>query len=337
MGLPETNSSSSHSISISYNDEKLVVPTNYRTKYGNINIVQDTLYVPAPPSYCCFGSETGKYNDLLIKLWYVCSFFCNDIDTGSGHKSIEKLKRMLKNIFNVSEVVFEWDQNYFNEIKKKRRENSIFDLNDVLRLSPEVDGNSWDVIYEICENEQTLKQFLLSPLSWLYTGGDYEIENPDLFYRDTQIIDPTPEFIVSFDLGGEIGRVDLEISSLCYGLRSERDSFLNCFYIDSTGTAHVGSSPTMEFSDKDPDVKLLKIYFEKFFFDADGKIKILFNTRELYTYILQYGLKFSEELFRPSERAIKTDVFSTLKKFKEGRDYMFIDVSITSKYLGKIC
>ena len=76
VGLPETNSSSSHSISISYNDEKLVVPTNYRTKYGNINIVQDTLYVPAPPSYCCFGSETGKYNDLLIKLWYVCSFFC---------------------------------------------------------------------------------------------------------------------------------------------------------------------------------------------------------------------------------------------------------------------
>jgi len=197
IGLPETNSSSSHSVSISMKGN-LIKPGDPEF---NIDIRDEILYIPGDID---FGWNYFKYNTPLEKLQYVCGIFCGSIEDENNKKNIFKLKKILKKIFEVKDVVFEWRQEYYQKISSGKNPD------DVYYASPGIDHNSSDIFEEITENTETIKNFILSRDSWLFGGNDNTDYPPTSYYLGQE----DPEAILSIDLGGKIGRLDFEIPIL---------------------------------------------------------------------------------------------------------------------------
>lgn len=200
IGLPETNSSSSHSVSISMKGN-LIKPGDPEF---NIDIRDGILYIPGDVD---FGWDYFKYNTPLEKLQYVCGIFCGS--EYENKKNIFKLKKILKEIFGVKDVVFEWRQKYYQELKDGA------DPEEIYYASPQIDHNSSDIFEEIIENTEVIKNFILSRNSWLLGGNDNSDYPPGFFGNSYIDLDQEdPEAILSIDLEGKIGRVDFEIPIL---------------------------------------------------------------------------------------------------------------------------
>lgn len=174
FGMPETNSSSSHSISISMEGPLI----NFKKE---LKIKNNKLVVPIRPyKLFSFDSELFKTNKCLDKLQYACGLYCNDIDTVSGQKRIVRFKNILKSFLGVDDVIFEWDQEYFTIVKTGNLDE------DTERRVPTVDHQSLDLVEDVFENKSTLINFIFNPKSWLYGGPD-DPTRPKKFYQDTQI------------------------------------------------------------------------------------------------------------------------------------------------------
>jgi hypothetical protein len=201
IGMPETNSSSSHAVSISTSPDNLVSPGD---KDWDIEITEDgVLRIPGGRD---FGWEYFKTNSILIKLQYLCGIYCYDIRSDSGKKKITRLKKILRQIFGVKDVEFLWITDFSERLKEAE------DPEDVYYSYPEIDHNSHDIFEEITENINVIRTFLLSRDSWLFGGNDNS-DAPAGFYSKS-ICNKHVSAIISIELGGEIGRVDWEIENL---------------------------------------------------------------------------------------------------------------------------
>ena len=201
IGMPETNSSSSHAVSISMNPGSLVTPGD---KDWDIEITEDgVLKIPGGKD---FGWEYFKTNSILTKLQYLCGIYCYDIRTDHGKKSIVRLKKILKKIFGVRDVEFLWITKFSEDLKVAE------DPEEVYYDRPEIDHNSSDIFEEITENINVIRAFLLSRDSWLYGGNDNS-DAPDGFYNEP-ISTSRINAILSVELGGKIGRIDWEVKNL---------------------------------------------------------------------------------------------------------------------------
>lgn len=210
IGLPETNSSSSHSVSINMGND-FICPGDPRF---NLIIKDDTLFIPERTEG--FGWEVEKYNDPGTKLQYVCGIYCSDINTHRGCTRITKLKRLLCELLGVSNVVFEWDVNYFQRLNKLKLdepgESEDWYREECYRNYPEINHNSTDIFDEIIESRETIKHFIFNPNSWLYLGNDNS-SYPAHFFDDSWIEpeDDEPEFRGYIEMGGNIGRLDFDV------------------------------------------------------------------------------------------------------------------------------
>jgi hypothetical protein len=201
IGMPETNSSSSHAVSISMCSGNIVCPGD---SDWDIEITEDgILKIPGGKD---FGWEYFKTNSVLTKLQYLCGIYCYDIRTDHGKKSIVRLKKILKEIFGVRDVEFLWITDFSNRLKE------VEDPEDAYYDYPEIDHNSHDIFEEITENLSVIRAFLLSRDSWLYGGNDNS-SPPDGFYNEP-ISKSRVNAILSVELGGKIGRVDWEVRDL---------------------------------------------------------------------------------------------------------------------------
>jgi hypothetical protein len=77
VGMPETNSSSSHAISINMGPD-LIMPGDPRF---NLEIKDNILIVPVYKSSeryggSTFGQASDKYCDPRTKLQYICGYYC---------------------------------------------------------------------------------------------------------------------------------------------------------------------------------------------------------------------------------------------------------------------
>ena len=201
IGLPETNSSSSHAVSISMSDSNLIKPGDPE---WDIEIINGVLKIPKRSED--FGWGYFKTNTLLTKLHYLCGIYCSDIVEFNGKKSISKFKKLLMKLFEVKDVEFEWITEYTQRLKEAE------DPEDVYYDYPEIDHNSHDIFEEITENEDVIKHYLFSRDSWLYGGNDNS-DSPEGFYNETAKKDTRTKAIVSAFFGEPIGRVDWTISS----------------------------------------------------------------------------------------------------------------------------
>lgn len=186
--LPETNSSSSHSVVICV-DPNSLVDTLPIDSEGVIHI---------PRRSESFGWEFEKYNDPMTKLQYVCGIIWK---YKSNRKKVKLLKEIVLRYTGAKDIVFDWEENRSDTDIVEEDEDYYWDSG-----APEIDHNSSDIFPEIMESAKSIKNFIFNSRSWLYLGNDNS-DAPKGFYEEET---DDPEIIVSVDYGGDIGRVDFE-------------------------------------------------------------------------------------------------------------------------------
>lgn len=194
--LPETNSSSSHSVVIC-RDPRFLIKREDLNKYLELRD-DGVLYIKKRGED--FGWEWEKYNSPMQKIWYVCGIlFGNYIE---NHKLRKIFKDLLKSYTGATDVIFEWE-----EERKKEDPNCLND-DYYFENAPQIDHNSSDIFPEIVESRESLRNFIFNSKSWLYLGNDNS-DADDSFYDD-QDEEKSPA-IASLEFGGKIGRVDVEL------------------------------------------------------------------------------------------------------------------------------
>lgn len=146
----ETNSSSTHSISISENMDLLdsITPN----EDGNIVLTGGE-----------FGWSWIRFNDTLTKANY-CA-----VDQKDNEQNLALLVKVLKDQTGAKEIIF-----YFSEDDNKPNWSYI---------DHDSEGNSNTVF----KNEETLRNFLFNPKSILFTGNDNTLPPPN-FYDDVDTL-----------------------------------------------------------------------------------------------------------------------------------------------------
>lgn len=199
-GIIETNSSSSHSLTLGKNN--FIKPGD---KEWDINIKDRILYIPTCES---FGWEYFKLNTCQQKLQYLSGlcFYEGDISI-SAQKEIKKLKSLLCKVFDVDDVIFEWVEEYRKEELKEEMNTPGFNPTYTDFSPVTVDHESRDLKNEIMETEETLRSFLFSRDSWVFGGND-GADSPIGFYKEEKqyILNAT----ASIYFPG-LGRVDFRI------------------------------------------------------------------------------------------------------------------------------
>lgn len=199
--FPETNSSSSHSVSISLSGKY------YKPEEWNIEIQDDgTIFIPN--STDDFGWEFRKYNDVLTKIQYVSSIFY----VKENPKKLKILKDVIKSFTGAKRVIFEFEKEFEEEYRDYLKKNEKLNLKDIINFGSEIDHGSNSIFPQILESKNTIKDFIFNPSSWLFLGNDNS-STPDKFFLTPESHEKKEsDAIVSIDFGGIIGRVDFELN-----------------------------------------------------------------------------------------------------------------------------
>ena len=185
LNLPETNSSSSHSLVIGYDnhlkskEDVLRELESYIDDSGILNVGSAE-----------FGWEDGKYNSVYEKLQYLVAISCSYHGVGFDeedfsdkvkvHKLLGKVERIVKNYTGLREVKFDIE-------------------------GSNVDHQSVHLYSDILESNITIKKFLFSDQSWIFLGNDnggpelggLEMSNEDFDYG-----------LLRVHIPGDIGNID---------------------------------------------------------------------------------------------------------------------------------
>ncbi len=136
----ETNSSSTHSVSITSGTNKDLIAIPKVNDDGVVEITTND-----------YGWENARYNSLYDKLSYAATFALNINPTYNEYKQM--LVNVIKNITGADKVKF------------LKNENSFYEYGYI-------DHQSWDKAQSIYNTEEILKQFLFNPKSYFTTGND---------------------------------------------------------------------------------------------------------------------------------------------------------------------
>jgi hypothetical protein len=212
--LPETNSSSSHSVVI---DGSTV---DYNKDYWNFPIDDEgVIHIPD----ASFGREWDKFNTVLEKTQYACGLICRRTDGEETMKKLEKVKDLIIEFTGAKDVQFDWFPEYYEGIMSQGK-----DLNGELKyyeedtFGPEIDHQSVDLYYEVLESEDTLKNFIFNPKSWLFLGSD-ESDPSEGFYKKEKYVG-----VIEVNLPGPIGRIDIPINSF----PTDISSYFRCEFLE---------------------------------------------------------------------------------------------------------
>lgn len=199
--LPETNSSSSHSIVINTREVNNITPDSLlwdleMDEEGIIHISSD----------CSFGREYEKFNSVLKKIQYACGLI-----RGEDYEKLSLLQEILVEFTGCKGVKFDWLGAYYKELQETSIERlNEFDF-DIYEYWPEVDHQSLDLGYDVWENKEVLKNFIFNSNSWLYLGDD----GGSLYLKmQKELINPNYPLVggnISIEFGGDIGKVDIPI------------------------------------------------------------------------------------------------------------------------------
>lgn len=213
-GLPETNSSSSHSVVITRSESK-DIDKSY------IPIREDgTIVIPRYDGEIFdFGrSSFEAHNDFITKTVFVISL---SIGCKPLTKFLKLLKETICSFTGAKDVIFEAIEEYNNQITRCLSSEDYIDYynKDINWILSEhldtsfgtVDHESLDLRDEVFENKDTLKNFLFNPDSWLFLGSDgsdMEAEIKKVFQEYYKKSSKTEYNTASIDFGYNIGRVD---------------------------------------------------------------------------------------------------------------------------------
>lgn len=186
MRIPETNSSSSHTLTI-YGDvmmkkDEIISHSGLVSEDGKI------LTIPGGNDED-FGRYSADFNDLIHKLQYATA----GIDYYPERKVI--LENVLKNYLGIENVIYDWYDEAMLEEWGDKNPDKTFDECPFLHKSDGsslscpnyVDHESTDLIEKyIYESEHTLRDFLFSDNSWIFCG-ECEVTTPQEKFPNLEI------------------------------------------------------------------------------------------------------------------------------------------------------
>lgn len=186
-GMPETNSSSSHSVTIS-GKQNNSDPKLYNLKVDPDGVLRIANIIGN------FSWSWSKYNDSYSKTLYVIGL-CEYDD-----QKKDILVEALKEVTGAIRVEFAWEKNPLED------------------EAPNVDHQSREDMYSlICENKETIKDFIFNQDSWLFTGNDND-SAPEGFYEEKEKLKPKNKTTCSGNMiihfGSEIGDFTVSLSDI---------------------------------------------------------------------------------------------------------------------------
>lgn len=206
-GLVETNSSSSHALSICSDKSTYAKPGDPEF---DLDIKDGVLYIPIRGDD--FGWSYEKSNSCLTKLHYVCGFFFNSYEPLYKHKRVVQLTKILKDFLGVSKVVYAWEEEVLNDPNHGP--------NDPCTGSPNIDHNSYsESREEIMESKDTIIDFIFNKNSWFFGGNDNS-DAPAGYYKEMKFNceeDGVDTATATIDFGGDIGEVDFRVDMKEFG------------------------------------------------------------------------------------------------------------------------
>lgn len=251
--LPETNSSSSHSVAIRMDnqvwckDPLPVAPDGY-------------LYVKGED----FGREWDEFHGPLPKIQYAAALVAGSFE------DLSRLEKVICSFTGIKGVIWTWIPEWYESLIKysSNPEELRWRLADDERGFPEVDHESRDLYLDIFESDETLKTFIFDLGTTLYLGADGEEDDSKRFnYFAKNITEPIGCFRVN--LPAPIGRVDIPIRSESFNIQ---DSFRQHFWgelsimddnilpnisFSTNGVPHVGSGDLSFIGVDDSRTKLI--------------------------------------------------------------------------------
>ena len=313
--LPETNSSSSHSVVICRDPKYLMKKedSNFNLKLRDDGI----LYIPSRPED--FSWQWEKFNDPLNKLWYVCGILFNK----GINKKIKVLNEILKKFTGAKDVIYEW--------MEKSNEKDYLPTNE---YPPLIDHQSHNIFPEILESKESIINFIFNSRSWLFLGNDND-DSPEGFYEESG--EPRkPDAIASiYYPAGDIGRVDIEIShfpnNLCniYSLLCDNDDddIIDSIYYDKDKKKFILNNSIF-------------CYFpgRTFLFPRDSSTigivdsNIYYISDDLFARVNEVMRKYSSTIFSQTPKEVQ-DILD-LPEYKE--DLITVPIIIHSKEFGEL-
>lgn len=152
LNLPETNSSSSHSLVIGYNNHLKSKEDVLRELESHIDDSGILRVARAE-----FGWEDGKSNTVYEKLQYLMAISCSYHGCGFEEESFSDKVKVQKLLGIIERIVKEYTG--LKEVK--------FEMD-----GSGVDHQSVGLYKEIVESNTSIKQFLFSNQSWIFLGND---------------------------------------------------------------------------------------------------------------------------------------------------------------------
>lgn len=214
--LPETNSSSSHSVVINQLSNK---------GYTEIELDENGVFIiPDGTNYDFGRSSFIATNELKDKIAFVIAL---GLDIGKPMKKFLKLlKRTICLYTGAKDVVFDGIKSY-NRMFKENLESGAFEDyygSDIIWMMKDlqssafesVDHQSRDISTDIFENSDSLKDFLFNQDSWLFLRDDSVGDSEIIKFLDNKYKTEVSNGFsyASIDLGYNIGRVDFEIKNI---------------------------------------------------------------------------------------------------------------------------
>lgn len=210
--IPETNSSSTHSVTI---DTRRGL-CNKNSEYWNLDIRVDSvtdkkiLYVSeksGDTDTSFFSTYRSNYCLLKILYAYGLTFDIHSI-TKLNTERRQLLEKVIKDVTGVDEIILEWKEKAV-ELLNSGRPLKI--AKDTIN-PPTVDEDPQHTGDDVFESEETLKEFIFSPGSYI-SGG---LNDDDAYILKEESNKEEGNSILSIYFCEPVGRIDLVISDLTF-------------------------------------------------------------------------------------------------------------------------
>lgn len=366
-GIPETNSSSSHSVII----------TELKNNIDDFSTFINSEGIMVVPSFDWavndFGNSSYKeIRDFYQKLTLVVSLFATNHSLTELLRFLEYLKRIICSFTGVRDVKFEVIDKLAETFDRIRLDASASDseydsLDDISYFTIEgtiglVDHQSVsELSLCILEDKESIKNFLFNPDSWLFLGSD-SCDMSELIRESLVENYPTitrEKIIIKVHFGHNLGRIDfptdegLYLSNLEEVLEKSRHGLLRRIAFNVTEQKYIiRTNEYYNFSYQDSDDIEFSILLvpptvrtssllSPILFTDDGIYLTLFSgkfQKAIYKYISDLGEEFYSEYCEKGEKMCGKILYDLCKKVNltEGVDWMKIKLEVVTEKFGTL-
>ena len=228
--LPETNSSSSHSV--------VIESGNYIPSEHNFTVIDGYIVIPSTQMFERGGY--GKFNDPLTKTQYACGQIYGYNKT-EYFKRLKIIEEIIKEVTGCKGVIFEWVISYFKTLLNTEKE-TLDDFDEGYFYEdegPNIDHQSLDLEKEVLENKEVTKSFIFNPKSWLFLCDDEHSVEID-FYNTTEYHDFDPDAHLMIEFDEPLGTIEIPIKEFPEDLMydsyysDDKRKILSCVSFDSS-------------------------------------------------------------------------------------------------------